>query len=114
MASERSALDSVFHALADPTRRAVVARLYRGPASVKELAGPFAMALPSFLKHIDVLESSRLIVCHKQGRVRTCSLDRESLVAAERWFEEQNKIWRDRYTNLEDLLQDLETKKNGS
>lgn len=72
------------------------------------------MALPSFLKHIDVLESSRLIVCHKQGRVRTCSLDRGSLVAAERWFEEQNKIWQDRYSNLDDLLLNLETKKNDS
>jgi DNA-binding transcriptional ArsR family regulator len=110
MASERSDLDSVFHALADPTRRAVVARLFRGPATVKELAGPFEMALPSFLKHIDVLERSRLIACQKQGRVRTCSLERTSLLAAERWFEEQNRVWQSRYENLDTLLKNLETK----
>lgn len=72
------------------------------------------MALPSFLKHISVLEGSHLIVCQKQGRVRTCSLERETLVAAERWFAEQNKIWQSRYTNLDGLLQTLDTKKNGS
>ncbi len=70
------------------------------------------MALPSFLKHISVLESSQIIVCRKQGRVRTCTLERDTLVAAERWFEEQNMIWQSRYANLDDLLQNLDTKKN--
>jgi DNA-binding transcriptional ArsR family regulator len=114
MASERGALDSVFHALADPTRRAVVARLVLGSATVKELAEPFAMALPSFLKHLDVLETAQLIVCQKQGRVRTCSLERERLIAAEQWFGEQSRIWQSRYTNLDGLLKNLEPKKNGS
>lgn len=72
------------------------------------------MALPSFLKHISVLESSRLIVCHKQGRVRTCSLAQDRLAAAERWFAEQSRIWHSRYTNLDRLLTNLDAKKNGS
>ena len=114
MASERTALDHVFHALADPTRRAVVARLVQGSATVKELAEPFQMALPSFLKHISVLETSRLIVCNKKGRVRTCTLDREALVAAEQWFGEQSGIWQSRYTNLNSLLENLDKKKHGN
>ena len=114
MASEKAELDAVFHALADPTRRAVVARLMRGSATVKELAKPFPMALPSFLKHISVLEGSHLIACRKQGRVRTCFLERDTMVAAQRWFEEQNKIWKNRYANLDALLQNLDTKKNDS
>ena len=114
MASERGALDSVFHALADPTRRAVVARLVLGSATVKELAEPFPMALPSFLKHLDVLEASQLIVCQKKGRVRTCSLERDRLVAAELWFAEQSRIWQSRSANLDGLLQNLDKAKNGS
>jgi DNA-binding transcriptional ArsR family regulator len=113
MANERGALDSVFHALADPTRRAVIGRLGSGPATVRELAVPFPMAFPSFLKHISVLEKSRLITCHKKGRVRTCTLDRESLVAAERWFGEQQLLWQNRYANLDGLLAEMD-ENNGS
>ena len=101
------ALDSVFHALADPTRRAVVQRLGKGAATVSELAAPFDMALPSFVKHISVLERSRLITSRKQGRVRTCSLTRENLVAAERWFDELRTQWASRYENLDNLLAKL-------
>ena len=110
MASERSELDHVFHALADPTRRAVVARLIEGPATIKDLAQPFSMALPSFLKHIAVLENAQLILCNKQGRVRTCSVDRDRLSAAERWFEDQNRVWQSRYSNLDSLLTKLDPK----
>ncbi|KAA2237978.1 ArsR/SmtB family transcription factor [Salinarimonas soli] len=97
-------LDDVFHALADPTRRAVLERLGRGAATVSELAEPFDMALPSFMKHIGVLERSRLIVSRKTGRVRTCALDRDRLIAAERWFGEQHRLWQSRYDNLDTLL----------
>jgi DNA-binding transcriptional ArsR family regulator len=97
-------LDAVFHALADPTRRAVLRRLGRGSATISELAGPFDMALPSFMKHISVLERSQLIVSRKTGRVRTCALDRENLIAAERWFGEQHLLWQTRYSNLDALL----------
>jgi DNA-binding transcriptional ArsR family regulator len=108
MAHQAITLDTVFHALADPTRRAVVQRLGRGSATVSELAEPFDMALPSFMKHITVLERSRLIVSRKSGRVRTCALDRDSLIAAERWFGEQHALWQSRYSNLDGLLAKLD------
>lgn len=104
------ALNSVFHALADPTRRSVVARLGRGSASIKDLAEPFGLGLPSFLKHIKVLEGSGLIVSEKAGRVRTCRLRRENLVAAEKWFEQQRATWQSRYENLDSLLITLKGK----
>jgi len=97
-------LDAIFHALADATRRAVLARLGEGTATIGELAAPFDMALPSFMKHIGVLERSRLIVSRKCGRVRTCALDRENLIAAERWFGEQHLLWQTRYSKLDSLL----------
>lgn len=100
-------LDTVFHALADPTRRAVVQRLVRGPAAVRELAEPFDMALPSFMKHLGVLEASGLVTSRKSGRVRTCTLAPERLAAAERWFGEQRAIWESRYDNLDTLLATL-------
>lgn len=103
-----AALDGAFHALADPTRRAVVQRLSLGSASVSELAEPFDMALPSFVKHIAVLERSRLISSHKRGRVRMCSLERENIVAAERWFDELRAQWASRYSNLDSLLTKLQ------
>lgn len=107
MANYSPALDSIFHALADPTRRAVINRLGRGAATVSELVKPFDMALPSFMKHLGVLESSGLIVTRKSGRVRTCTLKPKKLAAAERWFEEQHAIWKNRYENLDNLLENL-------
>jgi DNA-binding transcriptional ArsR family regulator len=107
MANYGMELDPVFHALADPTRRAVIQRLNRGAATVSELAAPFDMALPSFVKHISVLEKSRLISTRKLGRVRTCSLERENLVAAQHWFEELRSQWVSRYDNLDNLLAKL-------
>jgi DNA-binding transcriptional ArsR family regulator len=95
-----SALDTAFHALADPTRRAVIARLIRGPASVKELAEPFGMGLPSFLKHVRVLEASGLISSEKVGRVRTCCLILTRLTAAEEWLSEQRAVWEGRTDRL--------------
>lgn len=100
-------LNNVFHALADPTRRSVIARLGSGPASIKELAEPFGLGLPSFLKHIKVLESSGLTASKKVGRVRTCTLRRENLTAAEKWFNEQRAVWESRYENLDNLLTTL-------
>ena len=97
-------LDLIFHALADPTRRAVVQRLSRGEATVSDLAMPFDMALPSFMKHIHVLETSGLIDSKKSGRVRTCTLKPETLAIVEKWFGEQRAIWKGRHQNLDDLL----------
>jgi len=93
-------LDSVFRALADPTRRAVVSRLMRGPAPVKVLAEPFAMGLPSFLKHLKVLEDDGLIASKKVGRVRTCWVKAERLAAAESWLLEQRALWQARTDRL--------------
>jgi DNA-binding transcriptional ArsR family regulator len=107
MANQSATLDSVFHALANPTRRAVVQRLSEGAATVSELAAPFDMALPSFVKHIGVLEDSRLIVSRKDGRVRTCSLNHKNLAHAERWFDELRAQWSSRYDKLDVLLTKL-------
>ena len=100
-------LDSTFHALSDPTRRMVVSRLMRGPAPVKELAKPYEMGLPSFLKHLKILEDSGLITSRKEGRVRTCEVRADRLEAIERWFDEQRAIWESRYGNLDNLLMSL-------
>lgn len=102
-----AALDNVFHALADPTRRAVIHRLGEGPASVSELAEPFDMALPSFMKHIYVLEDSGLIQSKKIGRVRTCQINPNKLVAAEAWIAEQRAWWEGRSDRLVDYVEKL-------
>jgi len=107
MENHSTILDSTFHALSDPTRRMVVSRLMRGPAPVKELAKPFEMGLPSFLKHLKILEDSGLITSRKEGRVRTCEVRADRLEAIERWFDEQRAIWESRYRNLDNLLMNL-------
>lgn len=114
MANQSVALNSVFHALADPTRRAVLQRLSKGAATISELAEPFDMALPSFVKHISVLERSRLISSRKRGRIRTCMLESDNLVAAERWFDELRAQWASRYSNLDILLAKLNGDDNGA
>ena len=100
-----SPLDAAFHALADPTRRAVVSRLTRGPAPVKQLAEPFAMGLPSFLKHLRVLERDGLISSEKVGRVRTCRVNTEVLAAAESWLCEQRTLWQSRTDRLAEYVE---------
>ena len=102
-----AALDSVFHALADPTRRAVIQQLGRGPATVSELAEPYDMALPSFMKHIGVLEASGLLVSKKVGRVRTCQIRPKRLAAAETWFEQQRALWEGRADRLAEYVETL-------
>jgi DNA-binding transcriptional ArsR family regulator len=104
MDNNQTALDSMFHALSDVTRRAVIRRLGEGAATVSELARPFDMALPSFMKHISVLEASGLIVSKKVGRVRTCKLEPKKLASVEKWFDDQRSIWENRYKNLDSLL----------
>ena len=86
-------VDEVFRALADPTRRDVVARLTHSPASVSELAAPFDMAMPSLMQHLQVLESSGLVRSTKAGRVRTYELVPKRLQVAERWLAEQRDLW---------------------
>ena len=86
-------VDAVFRALADPTRRGVVERLGRGPATVGDLAAPFAMALPSFMQHLGVLEGAGLVRTRKTGRVRTVHLESARLRTAEDWLATQRRLW---------------------
>jgi DNA-binding transcriptional ArsR family regulator len=102
-----SPLDRVFQALADPTRRAVVERLGRGPAPMSELAQPFAMALPSFAQHLDVLERSGLVRSRKKGRVRTYRLAPRPLAAAEHWMDKQRALWERRLDQLDSHLNEM-------
>ena len=104
MAQSSLQLDGVFQALADPTRRAVLGRLGTGPASIGELAAPFDMALPSFMKHIRSLENTGWISTRKTGRVRTCTLERKSFDVIESWLSEQRSIWEDRTDRLESFV----------
>jgi len=94
-------LDGLFLALSDPTRRAVIGRLTRGPATVTELAAPFDMALPSFMKHIHQLERSGWISSDKLGRVRTCRLQPQTFSTAQAWLDTQRAIWDGRTDRLE-------------
>ncbi len=100
-----STIDALFHALANETRRAVVSRLTRGPASVSELAAPFDMALPSFHQHLRVLVEAGVVHTHKQGRVRTVSLAPQALEAGEHWLAEQRALWTRRLDQLDAFLQ---------
>lgn len=104
MAQYSMALDDVFQALADPTRRAVLSRLGSGPATVGELAEPFDMTLPSFMKHIHLLERSGWIRTRKVGRVRACTLEHTNLDAAGQWLKEQRSLWEARTDRLEQFV----------
>jgi DNA-binding transcriptional ArsR family regulator len=104
MANQSPYLDGVFHALADPTRRAVLERLGRGPASTSELARPFDMALPSFLQHLAVLEKSGLVRSQKRGRVRTYRLAPEPMDEVADWLASQRETWTRRLDQLDRVL----------
>jgi DNA-binding transcriptional ArsR family regulator len=104
----RAALDRVFQALADPTRRVMVERLSRGPASVTELAEPFDMSLPSIVQHLQVLEASGLIRSEKVGRVRTCRIGEAALGSAERWITERRATWERRLDRLGQYLDETD------
>lgn len=107
MPNQSSQLNRVFQALADPTRRAVLDRLSRGPASMSELAEPFPMALPSFAQHLDVLEDCKLIRSRKVGRVRTYRLTPQPLKGAQQWLEKQQARWECRLDQLDTYLATL-------
>jgi DNA-binding transcriptional ArsR family regulator len=110
--SER--LSGIFHALADPTRRSVLGRLGKGPASISELAEPFDMALPSFMKHIQLLEGTGLIRTRKDGRVRTCALEKQPFAAVEGWLSEQRALWEARTDRLEQFVTTTHKKRRPS
>ncbi len=95
----------VLHALADPTRRAVVSRLAIGPASTGALAEPFGMALPSFTQHMAILEKAGLVTSQKVGRVRTYSLDVAALTQANAWIQEQVEVWNSRLDRMQAFVE---------
>ncbi|MFN8164407.1 MAG: metalloregulator ArsR/SmtB family transcription factor [Solirubrobacterales bacterium] len=105
MAVADATLDRAFRALADPSRRSIVARLSRGPASVSELAEPLAMSLPAVVQHIDVLQKSGLVASEKLGRVRTCRLEPTPMRAVEQWVGERRTTWEKQLDRLGDVLE---------
>jgi DNA-binding transcriptional ArsR family regulator len=104
-------LDLVFQALADPTRRDMVERLGRGPASVSELARPLDMSLPAVLQHLQVLEASGLVSSEKTGRVRMCRIEPKTMETAEGWFAKRREIWERRLDRLGDFLLEEENER---
>ena len=107
-----SAIGPLFQALSDPTRRAVVERLTRGPASVSELARPFGMALPSFTQHLGVLERCGVVRSRKRGRVRTYALETRPLAAATDWLTQQRTTWERRLNQLDEYLHEDQDKEH--
>ena len=104
MLNQETALDRVFRAIADPTRRAIVDRLAEGEASLTELARPFDMSLPAVHQHLSLLEESGVVVTSKEGRVRTCRLDPRVLRKAEDWFARRRAMWERRLDTLDAYL----------
>jgi DNA-binding transcriptional ArsR family regulator len=102
--NQTAALDHVFQALSDPSRRVMVERLSRGPASVSELAAPLPMSLPAVVQHLEVLEGTGLVTSEKVGRVRTCRIEPAALRPVEQWIAEQRKSWELRLDRLGDYL----------
>lgn len=109
-------LDRVFQALADSTRRGLVERLVRGPASVSELSRPLDISLPAVMQHLKVLEDAGLVRSEKTGRVRTCRIEPDALRAAEAWVTGQRTAWETRLDRLGDYLagQDTDDSQKGS
>lgn len=101
MVQHQTTLDSTFSALSDPTRRAILERLGRGPATLGELAGPFGMSLTGIKKHVRVLEEAQLVSTEKVGRARECRLDQGHLEDAGLWIEGQRRRWERRLDKLE-------------
>jgi DNA-binding transcriptional ArsR family regulator len=101
---DREPVDRVRHELADPSRRLIVERLIRSPASVSELAEPLPMSLPAVVQHLQVLEASGLVASEKVGRVRTCRVQPASLAPVERWVVAQRSTWERRLDRLGEYL----------
>ncbi len=107
MAKHEPDLDILFHALSDPTRRAMLARLAEGPAAVTELAAPTGLRLPTVLRHLSVLEGAGLIATAKDGRIRTCAIVPAALTPARDWMEAQRALWEARLDRLDAYVMKL-------
>lgn len=110
MLNQSATLNLVFQALADPTRRLIVERLTRGPASVSELAGPHDMSLPAVVQHLQMLEASGLVRSEKIGRVRTCRIEPKVLSVAEQWLTHRRTNWERRLDRLGEYLAEQDDK----
>lgn len=107
--TESERLDATFTALADPTRRAILARLMEGDASVMELAEPFAMSQPAISKHLKMLERAGLISRGRDAQRRPCRIEGEALKEATGWLEPYRKVWEGNFRRLDALLEDLQS-----
>ena len=105
MVEQNAELNLVFGALADPTRRSMLAMLHAGEQSVGQLAEPFEMSLAGAAKHVQVLERSNLIKRRKEGRTYFCSINQEAFVAAKEWLQKYSEFWNNNLDKLEDLLE---------
>jgi DNA-binding transcriptional ArsR family regulator len=110
MPNEMPGLDRLFHALADPARRAMVKGLSRGPLSVSDLARPLPMSLPAAMQHLQVLEAAGLVRSAKAGRVRTCTLEPAALGLAEKWIGARRREWEHRLDRLGEYLDTIDSK----
>jgi DNA-binding transcriptional ArsR family regulator len=108
MLDQRTAVDRVFHALGDPTRRAIVEKLSHGPASVSRLAEPLNITVAAVVQHLQILEESGLVHTEKAGRVRTCRVEPAGLSVAEKWIHDRRLIWERRLDRLGALLAEPE------
>ena len=110
MLNHQPSLDRVLHALADPTRRAIVERLSRGSVSVSKIAEPLDMTLAAVAQHIQVLEQSGVISTRKQGRVRTCQLQPRALDIVDRWIAQRRSMWERNFDQLGEILNERQRK----
>jgi DNA-binding transcriptional ArsR family regulator len=108
MTRRKVEIDRVFHALGDPTRRAILEKLSQGPISVSRLAEPLNISLAAVVQQLQILEESGLIHTEKLGRVRTCQIDQAGLAAAAEWIRERRTIWEQRFERLGALLAEPE------
>ena len=104
MSTQNANIDRVFHALGDPTRRALLEKLSQGPISVSRLAEPLAITLAAVVQHLQILEESGLVHTEKLGRVRTCRIEPAGLKVAEQWIVERRSVWERRLDRLGELL----------
>lgn len=111
MKKKKPNIDRIFHALGDPTRRAMVERLSQSPMSVSRLAEPFDISLAAVVQHLQVLEECGLVQTEKVGRVRSCRIEPAGLDAMEQWIRDRRSVWERRLDRLGDLLAGLDEKR---
>ena len=110
MQHQQLATDRAFHALGDPTRRAILEKLSHGPISVSTLAEPLDMTLAAVVQHLQILEESRLVRTEKIGRVRTCQIEPKGFALIEKWISDRRMLWERRFDRLGDLLSEPDKK----